>query len=239
MKVLYMKINIEGIEKEITVIKKKRKTISIKITNEGEVIVSTPLYVSNEKIKQIIENKKNWIASKLKLVKSEEETINENKDCISFLGIECKINIYEGCNASTRLMFENNEFHIYVSERLKDNKNESINEILKKWYRLQARNILEKRTTIYAEKLKVYPNKIFIKDQKTRWGSCSSKGNINYNYRIIMTPLEVIDYLVVHELCHMVHLNHSKEFWNLVGSIIPNYKDIAAWLKANGHKLRI
>jgi hypothetical protein len=85
----------------------------------------------------------------------------------------------------------------------------------------------------------VAPCKVVIKDQKTRWGSCSKKGNINLNWRLIMAPLHVIDYVVVHELCHLKVMNHSKDFWNLVESIQPNNHERRRWLKVNGNRLGI
>ncbi|HBQ86147.1 MAG TPA: M48 family peptidase, partial [Syntrophomonas sp.] len=80
----------------------------------------------------------------------------------------------------------------------------------------------------------IVPNRVVIKEQKTRWGSCSSKHNLNYNFKTVMAPLPVLDYIVVHEMCHLVHLNHSREFWNLVESIIPEYRQHKEWLKMNG-----
>ncbi|MBQ8597165.1 MAG: M48 family metallopeptidase, partial [Lachnospiraceae bacterium] len=78
---------------------------------------------------------------------------------------------------------------------------------------------------------------IRIKDQKSRWGSCSSKGNLNFNWRIVMAPEPVCDYVVIHELCHLVHLDHSERFWKLVESICPGYEQYKKWLKTNGSRL--
>ncbi len=77
-------------------------------------------------------------------------------------------------------------------------------------------------------------NRITIRNQKTRWGSCSSKGNLNFNWRLLMAPAEILDYVVVHELCHLLYLNHSKQFWQAVGKILPDYPKRRSWLKANG-----
>ena len=87
-------------------------------------------------------------------------------------------------------------------------------------------------------KINIY-NKIYIRDQKTRWGSCSSKGNLNFNWRLIMAPLFIMDYIVVHELAHLVHPNHSRDFWKLVKKIVPDYKEKKEWLKIYGNSLSI
>lgn len=87
-----------------------------------------------------------------------------------------------------------------------------IRDNLQKFYKEQAVKVLKERTDYYSNILKVAPKNIVVKNQKTLWGSCSSKGNINYNYKIVMAPLKILDYIVVHELCHLVHMNHSKDF---------------------------
>ncbi len=101
--------------------------------------------------------------------------------------------------------------------------------------RERARVVLTRKSHIYAEKLGVSFCKIRIGNQRTRWGSCSSKGTISYNWRLILLPEPIMDYVVVHELCHLLEMNHSKRFWALVESIIPDYAERRAWLKKNGN----
>lgn len=79
--------------------------------------------------------------------------------------------------------------------------------------------------------------RITIRDQKTRWGSRSSSGTLSFNYRLMYAPPKVLDYVVVHELCHITHMNHSKEFWDMVESILPNYRELKQWLKQHGQEL--
>lgn len=102
---------------------------------------------------------------------------------------------------------------------------------IRRWYREAAVRHLKQRTKFWAKQMALTVNKISIKEQKTRWGSCSSLGNINYNWRIIMAPPEVIDYLVVHELSHRVHMNHSADFWHQVACYAPNHQTCRLWLK--------
>jgi len=89
----------------------------------------------------------------------------------------------------------------------------------------------------FSPKIGVCPRKLTVREQKTRWGSCSSKGNISLNWKLVMAPMEVIDYVIVHELCHMKEMNHSKNYWNIVKSIIPDFELRRKWLKDNGHRL--
>lgn len=104
-------------------------------------------------------------------------------------------------------------------------------------YRKKAEMILTERVHYYEPILGVKVNRIHIKDQKTRWGSCSSKKNVNLNWRLILAPQEVMDYVIIHELCHLIEMNHSRAFWELVESICPDYRERKQWLKENAGKL--
>lgn len=110
--------------------------------------------------------------------------------------------------------------------------------VLEKWYRRMARLLINQRVRIMGQRLNVSFNRVFIKDQKTRWGSCSHKKNLNFNWRLVMAPLPVLDYVVVHELIHLIEPNHSKKFWSLVEKACPDYRDHRAWLKKYGKTLR-
>ena len=105
------------------------------------------------------------------------------------------------------------------------------------WLADCAKEEIPQRVAYYAELLQVTYGKITIRKQHTRWGSCSSQGNLNFNCLLMLAPEEVQDYVVVHELCHRKHMNHSREFWALVESILPNYKVPRKWLKDNGREL--
>ena len=110
---------------------------------------------------------------------------------------------------------------------------------LEKRYRDAAKEYIPKRVEFYHSLTGGTYHKITIRDQKTRWGSCSSGGTLSFNYRLMLAPPRVLDYVVVHELCHLTYMNHSKDFWNKVASILPDYKDYRKWLKENGHTLHV
>lgn len=104
-------------------------------------------------------------------------------------------------------------------------------------YRRQAKQVFTERVHYYEPLLGVQALGIRIKDQKTRWGSCSNKGNINLNWRLILAPGEVMDYVIIHELCHLREMNHSQAFWKLVESICPDYREHRQWLKDHADEL--
>ncbi len=110
---------------------------------------------------------------------------------------------------------------------------------LEKRYRDAAKEYIPKRVEYYHEFTGGNYDKITIRDQKTRWGSCSANGTLSFNYRLMLAPPRVLDYVVVHELCHLTHMNHSTDFWNMVASILPDYKEYRKWLKENGHTLHV
>lgn len=101
----------------------------------------------------------------------------------------------------------------------------------------KALEYIPKRVSYFAKQIGVSCGGITIRNQKTRWGSCSSKGNLNFNCLLMLTPPEVIDYVVVHELCHRKEMNHSKAFWAEVEKVLPNYKEQVKWLKENGGRI--
>lgn len=110
---------------------------------------------------------------------------------------------------------------------------------MEKRYRNSARDIFTKRVAYYHQFTGGNYTSITIRDQKSRWGSCSSRGTLSFNYRLVFAPPKVLDYVVVHELCHLTHMNHSKDFWNLVGQVMPEYKEYKKWLREHGQELNL
>lgn len=223
------------------IIRKRRKTIGIKITDKGEVIITSPFGVSEETIKNIIKKKQKWITDKVKLIKEANFAYNrafKDGERFLFLGKELELEIIKVNKPICNTEIEGEKVRVFINLSSMTS-GDTISNAIVKLYRKEAARLFKERTDIYSKVLGVGPKRIFIKDQKTLWGSCSSKGNINYNYRIIMAPISIVDYIVVHELCHLIHMNHSKEYWNTVKSVLPDYEKRRKWLKENGHVLKI
>lgn len=100
-----------------------------------------------------------------------------------------------------------------------------------------AAEVIPQRVRFYAERMKVHYGRITIRTQKTRWGSCSSKGNLNFNCLLMLAKEEAVDYVVVHELCHLIEMNHSSAFWEQVERVMPDYKIHRQWLKDHGNEI--
>jgi len=217
---------------------------AITIDMNGEVRVSAPLRISEKQIRETVQKKAGWIIKKV----NEVIEMNSNLVCRQFvsgekllyLGKEYTLEIVEKDLGKAEVLMHKDTITVYIFHGLsEESMRQTIKEALIKWYRQRFAEIVKERIEKYSMQLKVAPCKVVIKNQKTRWGSCSEKGNINLNWRLIMAPLHVIDYVVVHELCHLKVMNHSKDFWDLVGAIQPNYRENRKWLKINGNRLEI
>ena len=112
-------------------------------------------------------------------------------------------------------------------------------ETLEKRYRNAARQQFESRVAYFHRITGGNYTSVTVRDQNTRWGSCSSRGTLSFNYRLIFAPPAVLDYVVVHELCHLSHMDHSKNFWNMVASVMPEYGEYRKWLREHGQELTL
>ncbi len=106
-----------------------------------------------------------------------------------------------------------------------------LNLVLEQWYRMQAAKLIKARTDKLSARLGLTYNRVTIRGQKTRWGSCSHKGNLSFNWKLIMAPEPVIDYIIIHELTHLKEMNHTKRFWELVTEHCPRWREHKKWLK--------
>jgi len=214
------------------IIRSKRKTLSLSINENADLVVRAPHRASYDEIQKFISEKSVWIDNKQRLIKARLED-NENQHLSSqclYLGSLYPLKI-DNSNVEP-ISFNGQMFTITNFNR------ERISLPLKSWYKKRFIEVALPRLSYFSDKYKLKVNQVRVKEQKTLWGSCSSKNNINLNYLLIMAPMKVIDYVIVHELVHTIHKNHSTKFWQKVETIMPNYKDARYWLKENGYKLR-
>lgn len=216
------------------VIKSQRRTIALEITKEGVLIVRVPHNISKKYIQDLIEKKKNWIIKHLEKIKQKKNNTSLKNfvdgENILFLGKNYNLRLVDD---NTNLTFINNEFlfpKIFIN---------NVREIFINWYINQAYKIITQRINYYAPQLNFKYQAIKINQAQKRWGSCSYNGNLNFTYRLVMAPLEVVDYVVVHELSHLEIKNHSQKFWNKVQSILPDYKIYKKWLRENENLLNL
>ncbi len=176
--------------REIKLIRSRRKTLVIEITPDAKVVVRAPLRLSVNEINRFIGEKADWIDKHLKMMEKRKEER------------------------------ESSESHPLSKQEIK-------------LLTTKAKRILPERVRYYAGIMGVEYGRITIRMQKSRWGSCSSKKNLNFNCLLMLTPPEIIDYVVVHELCHLKEMNHSERFWAEVEKVLPDYKERRKWLRVH------
>lgn len=148
-------------------------------------------------------------------------------------------------------MYLGKNYKLYVQEEQTDgivfdskfiigkNVQQRANKLFREWYINTANEIIIPKAKAIANQIGVSYNNINIIDLKFRWGSCTPKDNIHLNWRLIKAPMSVIEYIIVHELTHLLEANHTAEFWNRIAAKLPNYEEAKEWLKENGHELEI
>ncbi len=210
------------------IIRSKRRTVSLQITDNLSLIIKAPLHLSESDIEKIISKHQKWIDKKEKEIRDGKIRIKPKPkkfiDGEHFYYLGKKYSLRFSNISSVKI---DNGF-LLMNKRLKNP-----SDALKKWYKDKAYKFIRDRVDYYAWLLDLQYNGIKITSARKRWGSCTSNRNLNFSWRLIMTPEMVIDYVVVHEIVHLQEMNHSKHFWQKVGKIIPDYKDIKRWLRKN------
>ena len=212
----------------------RKKSASITIQDDI-VVVRVPKELSEYRIKKLIKDKTPWIRVKLKecepkfSIPSKEYVSGET---ISYLGRNYKLKIIEGNKSSIKLKGQ------YLLTTITDkNSQKDVYSLIQSWYIYHATEKLMEKTNRLAKAIGVKPISIKVKNYKSRWGSCTSKGDVSYNWKIMQAPSSVIDYVVIHELCHLIEHNHSSKFWNMVEKYCPEWRKSKEWLKRNSLQL--
>ena len=209
--------------------RKRVKHARIRVNENKSVRVIVPDSFSDQEIDALLNQKEKWIAEKLAFFNDRKKSIALHSNQILFLGE--KYSFYHFSDLKRKIII--NHEHKTIRSGL-----ELLNPaILEKWYRKQARKIILERLETYSNKHGFVYNKVFIRAQKSKWGNCSAKKNLSFNWRLIKAPLYVIDYIVVHELVHTEILNHTKQFWMKLKLIFPDYKKAVNWLDKYGNSL--
>ena len=217
------------------IIHSNRKTIALQVNENAELIVRAPHRASIAQIQKFILQKQDWVIKAQRKMLTRQSEIQQNSEFkdgkeIYFLGVGYEVRI-NGKIKSIKIHDNIMEFPFGKIDRA--------DALLAQWYKKAAREIIPPKVARYAKYLGLNYEKIGITSAKKRWGSCNSKGSINFSYRLIMTPPEIIDYVIVHELMHLRQMNHSPKFWAHVASVIPDYKKHRKWLRDNQHKFMI
>ena len=216
------------------IIRTSRKTIALQIKDSGELLIRAPFWVSRDSLRSLMHKKQSWIDKKRQFVKQRNKYRVEKRfidgETFLYLGQAYKLRIIPSHPLG---LFLDSEF-LLSQPCLK-----FARDLFIKWYREEAKKKIKQRVDLYSSKIGASYNKINITCARGRWGSCSMKGNLNFAWRLIMAPLEIIDYVVVHELIHLTEKNHSRNFWEKLEGLFPNYRSCKQWLREKGYLLDI
>lgn len=216
--------------------KSNRKTLSIYVEVDGSISVLAPIHKTDEDINKAIESKQLQIYRKISELNElrESQVIRElvNGESYLYLGRNYRLQFVDSQNVPVKL--ENGYFKICRNNKL------PVEQLLKKYYKEKCIQKVKERIKIYSAQMRVEFNQLKVMELKNRWASYSpATRNINFNWKCIMAPLNVIDYIVVHELAHIKHNNHSDAFWSEVDKVIPDYRERLEWLRYNGASISI
>lgn len=214
---------------------KRTKRVYIRVDRHG-ISVLSPVDNDIETIKNFISDNKTWILKKIKYytkLNSKLEYGPLQKDEIIYIGKKYKIQFIKDALQYVVISENLKKITFHVRDRRTYKRN------VANWYSEQTKNLLDNKVPFFGKKLSISYGKVRIRNQKLRWGSCSKDGNLNFNLLLSALPINIIDYIIVHELFHLIEFNHSDHFWKLVGQAYPSYKYCRTWLKNNGAYLQI
>ena len=214
----------------------RRKSIALALTRQGKFVVRAPARVDRNFLRDFVSRKQDWMVTTwqrfLELKASRKKFVAG--ESFLYLGEQFPLRLVPGRQTALRFV-DGRSFYLTSSA---DQMGEAAaRELFTRWYRRQAQSLFSDRVEYYARVLGVQPPRVTITSAETRWGSCSSRGTVNFSFRVIMAPRHVVDYVIVHELVHLVHFNHSKKFWQLVANICVDWKQARTWLQKHGHTL--
>ena len=212
-------------------IRSRRKTIALIVEQDGRLVVRAPLRASLRRILEVVEQKSGWIKVKQKQAKAANPARQfVNGESFWYLGKTYKLEIVRKAASPLQL---DGRFYLAQARQPK------AAAVFTGWYKEQARQVIPERVRWYAEKIGFTYQQVKITSARRRWGSCSPRGTLCFTWRLVMAPLPVIDYVVAHELAHLLEKSHSRRFWAQVQTILPDYKACRDWLKVNGSMLSL
>ena len=215
------------------VIRSRRRTIALIVQNDGKLVVRAPWGVTENQIQNIVDRKVKWIINKQVLSREKQQRIQKqyiNGEKFLYLGYPYRLAIVDSPRPALTLEKQ------FLLARTSHSK---ARQVFTRWYKEQAMQVITSRVHFFIERLGVSCPIIRITSARTRWGSCSFKGTLSFTWRLVMAPLDIIDYVVLHELVHLKHKNHSKAFWLNVQAYMPDFNERRKWLKENGYLLSL
>ncbi|NMB79526.1 MAG: M48 family metallopeptidase [Methanomicrobiales archaeon] len=215
------------------IIRSRRKTISLMVTSDCRVIVRAPMKLSQVRISQFVSARQNWIAKTVEKMKGRPQAVPHaytEGELFWFLGREYPLHFVDDDQA----IIERTDRLCVPRAYAPD-----IGRHIRQWYVREAEKEIRSRCMWFSMMTGYSPASIRITDAQKRWGSCTHKGGLNFSWRLIQAPLEIVDYVILHELVHLRQMDHSPRFWKKVEELMPDYERRKQWLRENERLLRI
>ena len=212
----------------------KRKNVTITVERDRAVVVHAPVGVHEDKLRQLVDSKRQWLFEKLNDAQKYQPLPHApgkelvNGESALYLGRAYRIELVDAEDAGVRFAGKFLIPRSRASERKR---------VLRQWYMERAQERILPRVNLHAKHLGVSYAQVKISDSRLRWGSCTPGNNLNFNWRLIKAPMFVIDYVIVHELTHLMEPNHTPRFWNIVRAQLPNMERARDWLRVQGQSL--
>jgi predicted metal-dependent hydrolase len=215
----------------------RARGIRLEIRSETGLTVVVPRKYTQQQVHDILRQKTRWILKHLSAGKPVQMPLFTQEaghgDRLFFMGRPIEIAVNPSKSATSLAVLQGNKLLVSTGSR-----NGAIPKIQEKWYRQQAATVFKQKADSFKEIMGLRYNSIYIRGQKSRWGSCSPAGNLTLNWKLLMAPEDIIDYVVVHELAHIKHMNHSKKFWDMVNQYCPGWKRHRKWLIIHEDELK-
>jgi len=208
----------------------RAKQVRLEVRPRTGLTVVIPSSYNLKHLSTLLESKGKWILDKITKYKEIQslpaQKENKTADVISYLGRNLELVKRQNGNNPNCVTLERNRLIVTIGSA-----SSRLNSALEQWYRMQAVKLIKERTYRLSARMGLTYNRITIRGQKTRWGSCSRRGNLSFNWRLIMAPEPVIDYVIIHELSHLKEMNHTKRFWEMVAEYCPRWHEYRKWLR--------
>lgn len=216
---------------------RRRKTADVRV-EQGVVTVIVPRNLPDERIDRLLADKRGWITEKMR-VQREARPASARRfvsgEAIPYLGRHYRLKVVDGPFKAPKL----NKGHLMVSVPGGAEATPMIRNAIIRWYRHRAAKTLKAKVDRLAPMVGVTPRRVEVKAFRSRWGSCTATGNLAFNWRIMMAPSRVVDYIVIHELCHLIHHDHSTAYWREVARVMPDYEVYREQLRGMAHELDV
>lgn len=212
------------------IVRSQRKTLSLQIQEDGSLLVKAPYFVNDQDIQRFLQEKRSWIEERRSWIQSKQfAQKREYKDGEELLYLGNVVRLTIGSYPSIRMQDNALLFPDCLTFRIKKE--------LHRWFFYEAKRVITELAHINASRMNLSYTSIMFSDTRSKWGSCTHDNRLQFCWRLIMAPLVVIHYVVIHELVHIQEKNHSDRFWRKVRLYIPSYKQHINWLKIHGHRL--